>query len=85
MRMKILLGSVLAGVAVTLLTGLIPNTPPDWLGATFYGYPIHWLTRLVLAPEYVPWRVEWTGLIGDLIVWVAIAGATLLALARLRR
>lgn len=58
------------GVILTLLTGLFPLR--TLMGATHYGFPMPWLIRLVLAPEYFPWRVGWLGLIIDLIVWTTL-------------
>ena len=57
------------GVVLTLVTGLLPLR--TLLGATHYGFPMAWLIRQVLAPEYVPWRVDWLGLLVDLVVWTA--------------
>lgn len=85
MNVKTLLWSITGGVAVTVLTGLVPNSPYPWLGATFYGYPLQWLTKLILAPEYFPWRINPTGLIADLITWWAVTAAALFALARIKK
>jgi len=46
---KIMIFSVIGGAIVTLLTGLISSTPPMFVGAKHYGYPLAWLVRLVLA------------------------------------
>lgn len=73
-KLKILLLIVAGGAIVTLLTGLIPNTPPFLVGAVHYGYPLAWLFRLVVAPQYYPWRVDAQDLILDFIAWSAITG-----------
>jgi len=80
-RIKIPLSSVIGGVIVTLLTGLIPNTL--WVGAVGYGYPFAWYLRLVLPPEHVSfWHVNALNLIADITVWAVIIGIVLLVLAR---
>ena len=83
MNVKILLSSIIGGVIVTLLTGLILNTM--LVGATHYGYPFAWLTRLVIAPQYFPWRVNVLLLVADIIVWAVIIGIVLLVLARTKK
>jgi len=77
MKVKIVLAAILGGVIVTLLTGLISNTPPMLLGATHYGHPFAWLTRLVLAPEYFPWRIDVSTLIADIVIWTLVIGVIL--------
>jgi hypothetical protein len=67
---------------ITSLTGLLSNTQPGWVGAVLYGYPLAWLSRLVLAPEYFPWRVDWTNLIIDTLLWSILVRITLFVLFR---
>ena len=69
---------------ITLLTGLVPRaslppayTPPLLVGAMWYGVPLVWLIRLVLAPEHFPWRVDVLGLVADIIVWAVVVGLLL--------
>ncbi|MGQ9543384.1 MAG: hypothetical protein ACUVTM_04775 [Candidatus Bathyarchaeia archaeon] len=83
MNMKLAVFSVLGGVVVTLLTGLLSNTV--LLGAKHYGYPLAWLIRRVLAPEYFPWRVDVLNLIVDLVIWIIIVGIVVNVLARTRK
>ena len=85
MNLRILLSSIIGGVLVTLLTGLIPNIPPMFVGATHYGYPFAWLTRLIIAPEHFPWRVKVLNLAADLIVWAIIIGIVLFVLVRTKK
>lgn len=61
--------SVAVGAAVALLTGLVDVTPAGLLGATWYGYPLPWLYRLVVGPQYNPWSVDWLKLILDVVSW----------------
>ena len=77
--------SILGGAIVALLTGLVSNTPPMLVGAIHYGYPLPWLTRLVIAPQYYPWRVNLPNLFADIIVWFVILGIVFVALERLRK
>ena len=83
MNVKVLIYSFIGGVIITLLTGLAPVRM--LVGATHYGYPFSWLTRLVIAPEHFPWRVNALTLIVDIIVWSLVIGIVQLVLARTRK
>jgi len=83
MNTKLVLFSVIGGIVVTLFTGFVTNTV--LLGAEHYGYPMAWLIRLVLAPEYFSWRVNVLNLIVDLVVWTIIAGIVVALLTRRRK
>lgn len=85
MGTRSLVTAVLFGIAITILTGLIYQAPPMLLGASHYGYPFAWLTRLIIVPQYFPWRVRIPELIGDIIVWSIIIGLILLVLKRTRK
>lgn len=76
---------IFGGAIVALLTGLVSNTPPMLVGAIHYGYPFPWLTRLVIAPQYYPWRVNLPNLFADIIVWFVTLGIVFVALERLRK
>jgi len=80
-----LLVSILGGELVTLATGLLRNTPPALLGAAHYGYPLAWLIRLVIAPEYNPWRIDLLNFFGDIVIWSVIVGIMLFLVARSRK
>ena len=82
MNVKMLLIAVVCGSLVTLVTGLLVNTPPLLVGATHYGYPLAWLTRLIIAPEYFPWRVRVMELVLDIVVWSAISAIVLFIMKR---
>ena len=84
MATKTVIYSVIGGVVVTLLTGFISNTPAMLVGAMHYGYPLAWLVRLVLAPEYFPWRVNVPNLVVDLVIWIIIVGMAVTVLTRRR-
>jgi len=81
---KIVILSLIVGVVITLLTGLLLNMPAPLLGAEHYGYPLPWLFRLVLAPEYFPWRVDLAGLPGDVAVWTILVGVALFAWTKIK-
>ena len=50
-----------------------------------YGYPLAWLTRMVLAPEYYPWRMDTANFVVDIIIWTLAIGALLLILTRIEK
>ncbi len=81
MKAKIRIFAIIGGVAITLLTGLIPNTPM-LVGAVHYGYPFSWLIRLVIAPEYFPWRINVLNLVADIVVWTIVVGILLFVSTR---
>ena len=81
-EMRKVLMAVVGGVAITLVSGLISNTPTELVGATWYGYPFVWLIRGVLAPEYFPWSVEIVGLLADIVVWTPVVFIILLVAMR---
>ena len=85
MTTRIVILSVIGGVILTLLTGVVSNTPPMLVGPTHYGYPLAWLVRLVLAPEYFPWRVNVPNLIMDIVIWIIIVGIVATVLTRGRK
>jgi len=62
--------AILGGIAITLVTGLVPFR--SLLGAVHYGFPIPWLIRRIVAPEFIPWSVNWGGLAIDLVVWTLV-------------
>jgi hypothetical protein len=81
-ELKKVLMAVVGGVAITLATGLMSNMPTMLVGATWYGYPFVWLIRMVVAPEYFPWKVEIVGLVADIVVWTLIVFIILLVAMR---
>ncbi len=83
MDRKILSSAIIGGVVITLLTGLIPQKM--LLGATHYGYPFAWLIRLVIAPQYFPWRVDGLNLIGDIVIWGIIIGIIVFAIVKFKK
>jgi cytochrome b subunit of formate dehydrogenase len=77
--------SILGGELVTLLTGLLPTTPSLLVGATWYGFPLAWLIRMIVAPEYNPWRIELLNFLGDVIIWTIILAVVLFVIDKVRK
>ena len=67
-----LLVSIFGGEIITLLTGLFSSTPQMLVGAEWYGFPLAWLIRMIVAPEYNPWRIEFLNFLADVVVWSVI-------------
>ena len=67
-----LLVSIFGGEIITLLTGLFSNTPQMMVGAEWFGSPLAWLIRMIVAPEYNPWRIEFVNFLADVVVWSVI-------------
>ena len=80
-----LLVSVLGGEVLSLLTGLVANTPAMLVGAEHYGYPLPWLIRMVVAPWYNPWRIDFAGFFADIVVWTVILFILLVVVDRIKK
>lgn len=85
MKTETALFAIVGGVVITLLTGLVENMPSLLVGAVHYGYPLAWLTRLVIAPEFIPWHVDYANLIIDIVVWVIIVWIILFVLSKRKK
>ena len=84
MKMKLMvLLSVVAGLVITLITGLIDVTPMGLVGATWHGWPLPWF--YVIAYPGSPISVNWLNLIGDIIVWFVIALAVVLVISKFKK
>ncbi len=83
--LKLLILAAIGGIAITLITGLLENTPEMLAGAVRYGYPLAWLVRMVVAPGYNPWVVRPLRLIADIVFWAVIAAVLLFAYTRMRK
>jgi uncharacterized membrane protein len=73
------------GIIFALATGLIVTTPPMLVGAVWYGYPLAWLYRMIVAPQYNPWTIDYANLAYDLAFWIVIFVVILMILGLLRR
>ena len=67
MDIKTLLLSLIGGIGITTVTGLIKRKV--LVGATHYGWPLAWLMYLTLAPEYYPWSVRPIWFVIDAVLW----------------
>ena len=70
--LKTIIGGVMGGVVITLATAVYNATPAGLVGATWYGFPLGWLIKRVVAPQYNPWALSYTGLVVDLVVWFIV-------------
>ena len=86
MKWKLAVGSIVCGALITLLTGLLRNTPEMLVGAEHYGYPLPWLRQIVYpgAPLEVP-PEYFLNLVVDIVVWALIVGIVLLVLMRRKK
>jgi hypothetical protein len=82
---KIVATSVIIGVVITLITGIIPNIPTQLVGASWYGLPIKWLIKLVIAPQYNPWKVLPVNLFEDLVFWVVVTAIVMTIARKLKK
>jgi hypothetical protein len=71
MDRKTLLASLLLGIGVSLVTGLLPREVA--LGATQYGWPLTWRVHMVVAPELNPWRILPAWFVVDAAFWSLLA------------
>lgn len=83
--LKLLVLAAIGGIVMTLLTGLLENTPEMLVGAVWYGYPLAWLVRMVVAPQYFPWVVQPLSLIADIVFWTVILAIILFAFTKTRK
>lgn len=82
MNAKTVIYAIIGGIAITLITGLLENTPAMMVGAVHYGYPLAWLVRMIVAPQYFPWVVLPFEFIADLVIWAIIVGVIILVATR---
>jgi hypothetical protein len=83
--LKLLVLAAIGGIVITLLTGLLENTPEMLVGAVWYGYPLAWLVRMVVAPQYFPWVVQPLSLIADIVFWAVIVAIVLFAYTKTKK
>ena len=77
-----LLASVLVGVAITLISGLI-QTPMGHLGVDviYWGLPLSWTMRVI------PTRfqsIDWLNLAADCVFWIIVASILSISLLYIR-
>jgi len=63
-----IVGSILCGLVLTLVTGLIENRPPaSIIGATHYGYPLVWRVTMMVLPQAT--TIILGHFLGNLVFW----------------
>ncbi len=70
---KIIVKSIISSLIITAVSGLVNSTPFLLAGANWYGFPFTWLRKLVIAPQYNPWRVDVSGFAANLIFWFVVS------------
>ncbi|MBU7013574.1 MAG: hypothetical protein HXS52_11350 [Theionarchaea archaeon] len=80
---KVLAASIVIGVIITLVTGVINTTPSGLVGATWYGWPFAWrIVPVVLNPVS---NYDIPKLVADLVVWIVVALVLLVIFQKLRK
>lgn len=77
--------SAIGGVVLGLVSGVVNSTPGGLVGAGWYGYPVAWLYKLVIAPQYNPWKVSAQGLVIDILFWFVVLAVILLILRKAKK
>lgn len=69
-----LVGRVLCGLVLTLVTGLIENRPPaSIIGAKHYGYPLVWRVTMIVLPQST--TIILGHFLGNLVFWGSLCFA----------
>jgi len=55
------------------------------VGATWYGFPLAWLYRLIVGPEYNPWRMDLPNFFGDIVIWTIIVAIVVFIVDKVRK
>jgi len=84
--LKLVIFGVIGGIAITLLTGLFPNTAEMLVGAVWYGYPLAWLVRQLGNPAYpTVYNLRPLRFVADIVGWAIIVAIVLFAYTRMRK
>jgi len=84
--LKILICAAMSGIAITLLTGLLPHTPAMLVGAVWNGYPLAWLVQQLGNPAYpTVFNLRPLRFLVDIMFWAVIAAIILLVYTRMRK
>jgi hypothetical protein len=78
----LVIAAVVIGVVITLLTALINVTPSGLVGATWYGWPLAWMYKLVTYPPATTF--DYLHIVADIVIWSIIAAIVLFAASKLR-
>jgi len=57
--------SILAGILITLITGLFPNV--FLLGVSYWGYFLPWLSKVAYPGATL--NVKWVNLFVNIVIW----------------
>ena len=84
--MKMLIFAAISGIAITLLTGLMPNTPEMLVGAVWNGYPLAWLVQQLGNPAYpTVYNLRPLRFIADIAFWAVIAAIVFFVYTKMRK
>ena len=75
--------TLVLGLFIALISGLIDVTPSGILGATWHGWPLAWFYVIVYPGS--PWSINWVNFAGDFILWSLVSFAGLYSLLVIRR
>ena len=62
--------SLLGGIGISLLTGLLNTTSIGFLGVIFWGLPFPWLSQVVYPGTTK--EIIWFALFLDILVWFGV-------------
>jgi hypothetical protein len=84
--LKLLIFAAVGGIVITLITGLLENTPEMLVGAVWYGYPLAWLVRQLGNPAYpTVYNLRQLRFIADIVFWAIIVAVILFAYTKMRK
>ena len=84
-KSKVFVTTVIIALAIIIVSALYDGTPRGVVGAEWYGLPFTWITKLIIAPQYNPWRIDFVGLTIDLVIWTIIVALIIFFAGRLQR
>jgi len=81
---RLIIGAIVGGIIITLLTGVIDVTPVGLIGSTHYGFPLAWRFVCVGCLGQ-PSNYEWANFVVDFIVWTVVVAIIVLIVAKARK
>ncbi|MDE1852011.1 MAG: hypothetical protein KGH69_04990 [Candidatus Micrarchaeota archaeon] len=70
--------ALFVGMFMAFMSAMIPNLSAFLVGAAWYGLPASWLVKMVVAPQYNPWRIEYVAFMVDVAFWFAVTATVML-------
>jgi hypothetical protein len=64
--------SIPVSIVVSYATLWVDDTPAGLVGSTWYGYPVAWAFKAVVAPIFNPWSYDYTAFAEDVLFWFAV-------------